>query len=317
MTNPDIQVILNPASGGGKTAAEMGRILTLSDDRLAEPFATRVTSGPRDATGAARAALKAGCRLVIAVGGDGTFQEVVNGFFEDGRPIRPEAELALIPAGTGNGLAQSFGLPARLEDLCAVAAGRNTRAVDVGRADFTSPDGRPESRYFVNECQTGIGGDVVRKVSSRAKLLGGRLAFGLTTVTTALSSPNRALTVSIDGATQPARRYVGIVVANGGCMAGGMRLTPGASVTDGLFDILFIHEQTVPERLRHFPKIYSGRHLESPKFSLVRGRAVTLATEPGDGAPFEADGEFWGTTPCRITVIPQAVRLRLGPSTKG
>jgi diacylglycerol kinase (ATP) len=317
MTKPAIQVILNPVSGGGKTPADHGRILAALEKRLGEPFGLHVTVGPRDATSAAREALKTGCRLIIAVGGDGTFQEVVNGFFEDGRPVRPEAELALIPAGTGNGLAQSFGLPKTLEGRCAVAAGGFATAVDVGRAVFTGADGRPESRYFVNECQAGIGGDVVRKVSSRAKKLGGRLAFGLTTVATALSCPNRTLIVTIDGKVWPARRYVGVVIANGGCMAGGMRLTPEASVTDGLFDILFIHEQTVPERLRHFPKIYSGRHLASPKFSLVRGRAVTLASEGGDGAPFEADGEFWGATPCRIEIVPHAVRLRLSPEAKG
>ncbi len=317
MKNASVLVILNPAAGGGRAGGDRRAILEALARRLSDPFALHVTTGPRDGTSAARNALLAGCRLIIAVGGDGTFQEVVNGFFQDGRPVRPEAELALIPAGTGNGLAQSLGLPKPLEDRCAVAAEGPARPVDVGLARFSGLNGRPEFRYFVNECQAGIGGDVVRQVTSRSKMMGGRLAFGLATVGTALRCPNRPLAVTIDAEARPMRPYVGVVIANGNEMAGGMRLTPDASVTDGLFDVLLMHGQTVPERLREFPKIYSGRHLGSPKFSLARGRAVTIAAGEGDPAPFEADGEFWGTTPCRVEIVPGSVRLRLRPAAKG
>ncbi len=312
---PTIMVILNPASGAGKTGRDRSRILTALAGHLGEPYAVHITSGPGDASEAAREALKAGCRLVVAVGGDGTIQEVVNGFFEDGRLVRPAAGLAIISAGAGNGLAQSIGLPDGLDDQCAAAAGRFARKVDIGRAVFNGPGGRPESRYFVNECQAGIGGEVVRRVSSGRKRLGGRLAFGLTTVAAALSCPNRMLCVTVDGAARSAQDYVGVVVANGSRMAGGMRLAPDASVWDGLFDIVFIHGQTVPERLRNFPKIYTGRHVYSPKFSVVRGRRVMLDS---DGrVPFEGDGEFWGRTPCRIEIVPEAIRLLLAPPAKG
>ncbi|MEE9502808.1 MAG: hypothetical protein V3V48_12090 [Candidatus Aminicenantaceae bacterium] len=91
-------------------------------------------------------------------------------------------------------------------------------------------------------------------------------------------------------------------------MAGGMNLTPDAEVDDGLFDILLMHEQSLPQRLWNFPKIYSGRHINSPKFSHCRGKSVHIASS--EHVLFEADGELLGNLPCALEIVPSALQVR-------
>ncbi len=301
-------VILNPASSAGRTGRRQAEILAALERTLGPRFSLFVTKRPKDATSSARGASLRGAGLVVAVGGDGTIQEVVNGLMEAGARSGAHPQLGIVNAGTGHGFAQSLGLQADVEGQCAAIGLGTVRRIDVGRVSYLDDDGRPAERYFVNECQAGIGGEVVKKVQTGHKKLGGFAGFGLATLTTALSYPNRSIRFSIDGAPERTGPFIGIVAANGSAMAGGMRLAPGAAVEDGWLDILFMHGQTLSERLRNFPKIYSGAHLRSPKFSCFRGLSVSLASE--EPVSFEADGELIGHLPCRIEIVPSALELR-------
>src|SRR5512141_998918 len=303
-----IHIILNPASSAGKTGRRKAEILAAGERHLGGAFSISVTRRPNDAISSARRASLRGAALIIAVGGDGTIQEVVNGLMRAGNPMERRPQLGLINAGTGHGFAQSLGLPAGLEDQCAAIAFGTVLRVDIGRATYKDRCGRRIERYFVNECQAGIGGRVVEKVQAGHKKLGGFLAFGLATLTAALRYPNRSIRFSVDDGPDEEGRFVGIVAANGSVMAGGMRLAPEATVEDGRLDILFMHGQALAERLRNFPKIYSGTHLGSPKFSCRRGRSLSLSSD--EPVAFEADGELFGYLPCRIEVLPAALELR-------
>jgi len=137
----------------------------------------------------------------------------------------------------------------------------------------------------------------------------------LATLAAAWTYPNRTMTVSVDGAPPITGKFIAVVCANGNSMAGGMHLAPEAKIEDGLLDILFMHEQTRSERLRNFPKIYSGSHLGSPKFSCSRGRSISLTSE--ENVALEADGELLGRLPCRIEVLPSALQVRVRPPEKG
>jgi YegS/Rv2252/BmrU family lipid kinase len=301
-------VILNPASSAGRTGRRQAEILAAVERHLGREFSLFVTKRPHEATSSARYASFGGAELIIAVGGDGTIKEVVNGLMEAGTPLNRRLQLGIINAGTGHGFAQSLGLPAGLDDQCAAIALGTVRRVDIGRATYANGRGQRTERYFVNECQAGIGGLVVERVQGGYKKLGGFLAFGLATFTAALSYPNRSIRFSVDGGPEDEGKFIGIVAANGNVMAGGMRLAPQATVEDGRLDILFMHGQTLPERLRNFPKIYSGTHLGSPQFSCLRGQSISLASR--ESVSFEADGEMFGYLPCRIDVLPSAQELR-------
>jgi len=310
-----MHVIINPASASGKTGQRQAHILSILERIFGKDYSLCVTTQPLEATSSARKAALAGCSLIIAAGGDGTIQEVVNGLFSGGKPLSPYCSLGIINSGTGQGFAQSLGLPADIESQSESIGNGQTRLIDIGRAIFSNGNGSYVERYFVNECQAGIGGEVVKRIRPGHKKIGGLLAFGVSTLATALNYPNRRISVSVDGGAKTSGRFIGIVAANGNFMAGGMKLAPQAKVEDGLLDILFIHEQTLGERLRNFPKIYSGSHVASPKFSYFKAKSISLASE--EDVSLEADGELWGYLPCRIEVLPASLNVRPAFPEKG
>lgn len=308
MTTPTKHIILNPASAAGKTGRRRAEILALFERVVGGPYSLCVTRKPGEATDSAKQALSHGAGLIVAIGGDGTIQEVVNGFFQEGRLINPRASLGIVNAGTGHGFAQSLGLPLEIERQMQVVGGLSGRSIDVGRAWFTNGGTKPVERYFINECQAGIGGEVVRRVGAKTKRFGGALAFGLTSAAVALNAPGRTVTVQIDDEPARTQKLIGVVMANGSRMAGGMNLTPSAELSDGLLDILLIHEQSRLERVRNFPKIYSGKHIGLVPFSYRRGRRISLWS--AEQVPFEADGELWGTVPCRVEIMAGLLRVK-------
>ena len=308
MTGIKTRVIVNPISGGGKTAREIERITGMLDSALGASYSLSMTNRPGYAESLTKKAIREGARLVIGVGGDGTMQEIVNGFMQLKDTEDCECELGIISSGTGQGLAQSLDLPASLKGQLDMIGDTDCREIDIGKVRFCDASARTVERYFVNECQIGIGGEVVRRMSPRMKMLGGRLAFGVTAFVKALSYPGRLMTLVIDDSHAIARRLIGVAVANGAYTGGGMFIAPGAAVNDGLLDVLLIENQSCLRRLWNFPRIYTGNHIRSKEFSYFRCRKIEVNCN--DRVPLEADGESLGFLPCTINVIPQAIRIK-------
>jgi len=301
-------VIINPASAAGRTGRRFREITKAIGKYLGNGCSVHTTSRPLEAQYLARSAALAGCHLIVVVGGDGTVSETVNGLFENGRLVNQECELGIISSGTGEGLARSMRLPLRVEEALRAIVNGDTRAIDVGRISFRDQRARERERYFVSECQFGIGAEVVRRAINGRKRLGGALAYGLTTLSVALSYQNRKMTVEIDGVQRITRLLLGGSVGNGDCTAGGMHLTPVAKPDDGTLDLLLMHEASIVQRLRSFPKIYSGRHLESEGFSYYSAKSISLLSDVN--VPVAADGELVGSLPCTIEVLPASLLVR-------
>jgi diacylglycerol kinase (ATP) len=243
-----------------------------------------------------------GAELLVAVGGDGTLNEVVNGLVEgDG------AELALIPRGTGADFARTFAIPSRLEDAVRVALAGRTRAIDLGRATYRSWQGREEQAYFANIASVGMSGAVARRVNEAGR---GWAKLSYLSATLAVFARWRScrLRVRVDDEAR-AGVMQDVIVANGRYFAGGMRICPQAEPDDGLLDCLLIGDVSKGELLRALPKLYRGSHLPHPKGELLRGRLVSIEAE--EPLPVQLDGEQPGTTPVRFEVVPGALRLRL------
>lgn len=300
-------VIINPASGGGKTGKSLDNIIDDLDKFFGKKYSRFVTQKPFDAKFSAEQAILAGAQLIIAVGGDGTIQETVNGFFAGGVPINPDCLLGIISRGTGQGFARGLGLPRDQVRQLDIAAHGKCHSIDIGKIVFSSPKGEQKERYFVNECQAGIGGAVVKSVLAKQKRLGGRLAFGLSSLAKIFSYPNQLITVQIDNQPRITLPLLGVVMANGNSMAGGMSLTPGAKVDDHLLDILLMMGQSIPRRLRNFPRIYSGKHIGLPEFNCRRGKSIRLFSRVP--VLVEADGELLGVLPCKVDVLPGALKV--------
>lgn len=305
---PSTYVILNPASAGGETAKRQNRIVNAIEQHFGSDYSLFVTQKAFEACGAAKKALLNGCELILAVGGDGTLQEVVNGFFANGHLVNPRCQLGFISSGTGQGFAQSVGLPQSSEDQIELIRNSNSRMVDVGRVSFTNANGERSRRYFINECQLGIGGEVVKRVRQDHKMLGGTLAFGLMSIKTVFQHRNQQMRIVLGGDRRISGNFTGIVVANGAYTGGGMNLAPRARVDDSLLDVVVMHDLTISQRLRTFSKIYSGRHIELPYLSYHQVRSLTIDSD--QSVSVEADGELLGTTPCTIEILPSILSVR-------
>jgi YegS/Rv2252/BmrU family lipid kinase len=300
-------VILNPTAGGGRAGRMASKIMEGMRRRFGGDVALHVTRRPLDATGIAKRAVQEGAQRIVAVGGDGTLNETVNGFLDKGKWINPSCELGVVDCGTGKGFAQSLKLPKTLcGQLDLIQRGRCT-AVDVGMAILRNERGEKVERLFISECQVGIGGAVVDRVECMSKRLGGTAAFGLAALMTALRHRSSPVTVSFDGHGTATHDLLGLAIGNGSCCGGGMRLTPRANPADGRFDVLLIHGMGIYDRLIHFPKIYSGRHVDSRRFTVELCRHIRIAAS--NPLSVAADGERLGETPCEVAILPAALKV--------
>ncbi|HEU5060551.1 MAG TPA: diacylglycerol kinase family protein [Kofleriaceae bacterium] len=274
-------------------------------------FEQATTAAPGDATRLTRQALDSGAGAVVAVGGDGTINEVVNGFFDGDRPVAPTALLGILPFGTGGDFRKTISIPRDTRQAARVLAARKSRAIDVGHLELIGPGGTPQSRIFVNIASFGMSGLVDEYVNKTSKRLGGRLSFMLATARAGLSYENQRVRLVFDGdESAPADLTINTVaVANGRYFGGGMFVAPQAELDDGQFDVVALGDMGKLDFIRHSRKIYAGTHLSLDKVSQRRARVVRA--EPIGQGPvrLDVDGETPGRLPATFRVLPGALRL--------
>jgi YegS/Rv2252/BmrU family lipid kinase len=247
-----------------------------------------------------------GARLVVAVGGDGTVNEVAGAIVG-----RPDVELAVIPRGTGVDFVRTFGIPAKLEGAVEVALHGRTREIDAGRVEFRAWSGETGDAWFFNVAGVGMSGAVARRTNETTKVFGGKASYLWSTLAVFARWRNTDVDVSVDGEARHGRMHE-VVVANGRYLGGGMMMCPEADPADGVFDVLLIGDITKRDLVQTLPKIYRGTHLPHPKAELLRGAIVSVdAPQP---LPIQLDGEQPGTTPVRFELVPRALRLRVPAS---
>ena len=301
----DVVFVVNPASANGSTRRRWPEIAHLAAEAgLVGP--ALLSEGPGQIADLARRACEDGAQLVVAVGGDGTVNEAVNGLMR----VEPErrAELATVPRGTGKDFARSFGIPTAVEKALAVARDGAVRTVDVGRASFVEWDGTPGEAYFANFAGAGISGAVAARANTSSKALGGKVAFLRATTSVFMRWKNSDYEVQIDGERRSGR-MLEVIAAIGDQLAGGMRLAPDADPADGLFDVVLIGDATKVDFVRTLPGIYRGTYLPHPRAEVVRGRRLEIET--ATPLPIALDGEQPGTTPAVFEIVPGALRLRV------
>lgn len=306
MVAPRTVVVVNPKSQGGKLGTRWTEVAeTLG---RAFPFDEVMTKGVGDATRLTREALQAGAERIVAIGGDGTVNEVMNGFFVDGAPIAPEASLALIPFGTGGDFRRSLGVPLDIAAAAAVIAKGHRRKIDVGKLTYVATDGAPAVRMFANIASFGVSGVVDRMVNQSGKKLGGKLSFMIASVRATWSYVNQRVQLTFDGKDRVETTINTVAVANGKYFGGGMMIAPAAELDDGTFEVVSVGDLGMGEVLAMSRKVYSGSHLSMAKVSVRRARVVEAeGIDPGAVIELDVDGENPGRLPARFEVVPGAV----------
>ncbi len=300
-------VIVNPAARNGAVGRRW-ETLASQLSALGIDAETAHTQRPGHASELVRDGLRDGPRLVVAVGGDGTVNEVVNGFFDGGRPIAPESELAVVPIGTGRDGVRTYGISGKPERAIALLADGATRTIDLGRATYTAHAGGEESRIFLNIASCGLSGAVAERANRTSKRLGGTPAFLWATIATFAGWKNVPFRITIDGEQ---RELVAnnTIVANGRYFGGGMHIAPDARTDDGLLDAIVFGDVGRVDLALNMHRLYRGTILRHPKASHRLARSVLV--EPERALPIEIDGEQPGVTPVRFEVLPAALRLRV------
>ena len=298
-----IKAIVNPAASGGRVAQQWPQIAQALGQR-GLVFDADLTTHPRHATDLARAALAAGYREFISVGGDGTFNEVLNGIIVGGMP-HPQVTMSVIPGGTGSDWARVLGIPRSPLDAAKSVFTQPIRAVDVGEISCYR-DGQPEKRYFANVAGLGFDGEVCIRVNRSSKRLTGTLPYVTSLVLTLFSYRNKDVELVVDG--QCIRgRFNSIAICSGQYYGGGMHIAPQAVVDDGLFDVVILKDLNRLELLANLPRVYNGTHLTHPKVQSLRGSQVSVTSE--QRTYIQAEGELVGETPAQIRMIPASLRL--------
>ncbi len=307
MVAPRTVVVVNPKSQGGRLGkrwAEHADIL-----QRAFPFDDVQTKGPGDATLLTRDALRAGAERIIAIGGDGTINEVVNGFFENGVPIAPEASFGLVPFGTGGDFRRTMMIPTEIADAAAVIAANHRKQIDVGRLELTHRDGTRGVRMFANIASFGVSGVVDRLVNESGKKLG-RLSFAYATARATWSYKNQRVQLVFDGDTKGRVEATinTVAIANGKYFGGGMMVAPDAQLDDGQFDVIALGDFTFGDLVKSGRRIYKGTHLSMDKVTTRRARVIEAEpVDPNGIVELDGDGEPLGRLPARFEIVPSAL----------
>lgn len=290
-------IVVNPVSGGGRARRFVPRLRAALDRRrLHHECVTTTAAG--DARGLVAQALADGYRRLLALGGDGSFHELVNGLIAQSG-VRPAQCLVAVAAhGTGNDWARTLQVPDDPEQLAACMARARGRYVDLGMAE----DARGQRLAFHNVAGAGLDAEVLRRLPRRGPRMLAYLA-GLARTIPRFRAPEFELV--IDGKKESGR-FLLVLAANGPRCGGGMRLAGDAALDDGWLDLVAIAPVSLPRAMAALPKLFDGRLAGHPALRVVRCRSATIDARPGCGV--ELDGQLAGETPVTLTVLPGALQ---------
>jgi YegS/Rv2252/BmrU family lipid kinase len=295
--------VVNPRSAGGRT----GRSWPERERIMREVFPeaeVQFTKGPGDASLIAAQAVARGQELVVAVGGDGSINEVLNGLMAEGRA---GAALGILPSGTGCDLIRTLGIPSEFSEALCVLQEGSLRFFDVGLV--SSADSQTPARYFLNAATVGIGAEIAAKVNGRRKRLGATPTFLWTTLVTLLRYRNATVRLLEEGCEPEIRRIKAITLNNARYFGSGMCIAPDAQPDDGELDLVVVGDLGRFEAMRRLGETYSGRRIEHPDIDYRRCTSITIEATDQRQILVEMDGEIWGPLPATIEIQPSAVQI--------
>jgi diacylglycerol kinase (ATP) len=300
-------VIVNPRSGGGLSASRWAKLVGPITDGLG-PFDTRFTEAPGHGRRIAGEEARAGRPMVIALGGDGTISEVADGLLDAGGA----SVLGIIPRGTGGDFRRVLELPRDLGEAAKQIRDGTVRSIDAGRVTFTSHDGTPTTRHFVNVASFGFSSDVATRANRASKALGAKAAFLGATLKSLAVYENTEVEIAIDGGERKRMTVLLGAVGNGRFFGGGMKICPEAQLDNGQLDLVTVGDHGRFEIVMKIHRIFSGTHLSIPEVQCARLRTVEVwPADPTAEIPVEVDGETPGRLPARFEILPSALKLRL------
>jgi YegS/Rv2252/BmrU family lipid kinase len=306
--NTDIFLIVNPRARNGKASKDWTIIVSLFK-KASISFHFEFTKHKMHAIKIAINAIENGYRTLIAVGGDGTLNEVANGILQQTNCPSADVVLGMIPIGSGNDWSRMFNISDHYDKAINSIKNKKLFLQDVGKVSYFN-NAKKEERYFVNVAGIGFDAIVVKKTNDqKEKNKRGKLIYLYNIFTSLFSSGFSNATIIIDGKKINSEVFsmnVGICKYNGG----GMMQLPEAIADDGLFDITVIKNISKFDVIKNVKNLYNGSFTKHPKVDTYRATKVTITTNPP--VTLEADGESLGTSPFSFEIIPRCLTIITG-----
>jgi len=287
------RLIYNPTSG----REEMRRLLPNILDRLdlaGIETSCHATTGDGDATREAAESVQRGYDIIIAAGGDGTLNEVVNGMagYDDLPP------LGIFPLGTTNDFARAMKIPKRWEDFCDLIIENKTRPIDIGKVN---------GRHFINIAGGGSLTELTYEVPSRLKTMIGQLAYYMKGIEKMINLSPTELVIRAEGIGEVEGEFMMFLIANSNSVGGFERLAPDARIDDGLLDVIAVKKCNLAEFIRLVTMALRGDHFNDPRIMYFKTERMEV-TSPGH-VLLNLDGELGGELPGVFEILPRHLQI--------
>jgi len=303
------QVIVNPKSDRGRTGKRWGKIKEALKTFLKE-FKYEFTEKPLQATEISRAAIKDGSELIVGIGGDGTVNEIANGFYEGDNYINPQTVLGIVPSGRGSDFSRSLNIAPGLKNALHVITEGPSRSIDIGRIRYLDHSGVDQERFFLNISDFGLGGEVIKRMDQN-RLKRKASSYLICTLAAFLHYRNKNVQLRIDDTDLPHGEYLIGAVSNGRIFGKGMKIAPLAKLDDGLFDVVLIKGMKALEFCVNAWRVYAGTHLSHSKITILRGRKIQAIPVKGeDDVLVEVDGEQVGRLPATFDIVNKRIFVK-------
>jgi diacylglycerol kinase (ATP) len=330
----DTILVVNPNSASGLTGKGWNDLYSEIKGVLGAGVEVALTKKAGDGTTLTRQFLKQGFKKVVAIGGDGTLNEVANGFFEepvgihsnkinDGqasefppfKPINPDAIMGVVPAGTRNVLAKSLGLPEGVANCCRKFQLGKPKKMDVIYATVTSQEDHSSttSRIFLNAAEMGVAGEIIERSKKVRQVVNSRIVSTITSIAATLptyQSNECEISIGNNGKKFATIKLTMAVVANGQFLGGGFKVAPHASMSDGLLDLVIVKDSGSLKMVDELINMKDGDYKEEDNIIYRQTTKVSLVSKERD-VTVTVDGEPIGILPATFEVIPHALTVKM------
>lgn len=303
----NITFIINPASGFGRTKRRLKELYKEINAQVPQSTIL-LTRHAFHGTSLAKDSLRSGAKRLVVIGGDGTLNEVVNGYFDkEGRPHNPDAALAIIPSGTGSDFVRNFNQPRALKEALDFAINSSAKLTDVGKVEAHDEHESKIERYFINVSSLGLSGLVAGFMKTVTKKLGGKGAYFLATVQAIRALKPPTLQLSFGDIDRTFDNCSLISVGNGKYFGSGMKISPNAELDDGLLDVVTIQDLSAMFFLINGFRVYQGTHLALANVHEFHRKECIIKAISKEPVYIETDGELFAKLPAKYSILPKTL----------
>jgi YegS/Rv2252/BmrU family lipid kinase len=301
--NKKIIAIINPVSAGGKTA-EVWPEMSKHFKKEINNFTEKYTKEPGDAIRIAKEAVESNCDYLLAVGGDGTVNEIINGMLLV-KKKNINTKLVIYAQGTGSDLSRTLKLPKRIDELIKLIKNRKSKKIKVVEANYLNSKLEKEKRYFFNIADCGMGAEVAKKLNENKNITSGSLNYILRIFQVLFNYQNKKVKIEADNKLIYQGKINTAVIAHGNYFGGGIKIAPEADLFGDKLNLILLKDFSKLGIVLNLIKSYKGKHLSHPLVDSYQVKEIKIMTK--EPVELELDGESVGRCNAKFEISDKVI----------